>query len=1356
MLPLFKKKHIHSRQIEKLLKTGYIEDYPEDANKRNALRQAALLYRLVDGEMFRYGTNREYEKYGLRLVVHDDQPEKKAEVIGKCHIDPQGGHYGMNNTIKYVAETYYWQGISAHVKMYCKQCEQCKMRSKFDAEQWLTLERNNIDKKKVKGMIVSEAQQELKSLGRVKKPTPPETFFIVNAERQVNYDKDQEDVSVMIDSNNIEYVVETLGQSDGLDLEEVCHVLNVPDIVPIPERFRSREIEEFLKSGAYPDDFTPNMKCGLRGPASQYKLIDDELYHEGNKVGTKGLRLVVHDDMPALKVKVMVECHIDEDGSHHGLNRTLNKIGEKYHWTGMSLDVRKFMLYCRICSQHRGRKVLQDSKVYEEEAQKVKERHMKKMSESEEGMAVSYSTAETVDQNGQVIQLIGSYEDITEITLPMVGQETVTTEGGGSSVKIMQQTGKPGEYKFVTTSSGSGPTYVIKEVSDAMAKIEAAEAAMELDGQVVTMETAPAENTETVTQVADEGLTNVKVETSEIITENSGTSEVNEDDPVIENDGSERLTNPQSVDPSDVVKVVIFNPQEKTSKSSTTQTIYHTLKTGEHSTKSLDNSTVDHAPRIQSAETYHEDIVYVPKIKKTRIIEEYLKTGTMSEGYFSRSTLKELSENFEMIDGVLYRRASRYKGRQIVVHDDNPELKYKIIENHHIKKNGAHCSELVTNQNVSFRFYWEQLKWDVHRWYLSCKLCVTDGVERKSQKKILNIDEQMQLMAEKRRNKYFTLKSRDPKIRKRRPMNSLDVKVVSEDMNLNNKSLTDIQEQLMNYSTNQEQKSGQLIEIIQNGNKKVDGAKIKAIVIRSADGDSEPVEIRIPENNEEEIYTEMERIDEELQELLIYATLDQEQLIKNMYAEKDWKYEVESLTPAEAESQTSETADLYMITLKVTKQQEEAIKELFEQIGYQTEVEQEVESQDNEDNTRDMIQVEEVITSLSRDNVVVEVGASDNIGNVKPEVNQEPDSDVQDTRQSRTPLKGTESKKRPLEDTDIPSTPTTETRRPRREIKRPRRFSPDNDVSKNTTINSSKKSTIKSEETISVEQSSSDMDGNTKTRNVSTVSTQGVKRINTNVHGESSPISTMVTKKDASTKPLMSSQKEIKNTLINQEKVSVMSKARITVKKVDQSKNDSDDDHDDDDDDMYDDDDDDGDSDDDFNPEMEELRSGGKESMEAIKIGDSYKCSLCDVKFLNEKACLEHGAHNNCYDSCSLCGKVYKKKDIESYMKHVNKHEKDDKLACNKCDKVFFDSDQLKIHERQHENALIGHCEICKTGFHTWFQFASHKVIKHGGCNLYTCDICNAKFVNISFMKSEVLFDGKLSYFKCVMCNGQS
>lgn len=62
------------------------------------------------------------------------------------------------------------------------------------------------------------------------------------------------------------------------------------------------------------------------------------------------------------------------------------------------------------------------------------------------------------------------------------------------------------------------------------------------------------------------------------------------------------------------------------------------------------------------------------------MIENFLKLGAAAEG-FSHAKLIELSENFEVVDDILYRRPSRYKGRQVVIHDDMPEVSISTLEN---------------------------------------------------------------------------------------------------------------------------------------------------------------------------------------------------------------------------------------------------------------------------------------------------------------------------------------------------------------------------------------------------------------------------------------------------------------------------------------------------------------------------------------------------------------------------------------------------------------------------------------------------------------------------------------------------
>jgi hypothetical protein len=72
---------------------------------------------------------------------------------------------------------------------------------------------------------------------------------------------------------------------------------------------------------------------------------------------------------------------------------------------------------------------------------------------------------------------------------------------------------------------------------------------------------------------------------------------------------------------------------------------------------------------------------------------------------------------------------------------------------------------VITLQNVSFKYFWEEMKWDIHRWYPTCKTCVNeDGIERRSNKKILSVEEQKMLLEQKRRENRMSstsiLKSR--------------------------------------------------------------------------------------------------------------------------------------------------------------------------------------------------------------------------------------------------------------------------------------------------------------------------------------------------------------------------------------------------------------------------------------------------------------------------------------------------------------------------------------------------------------------------------------------------------------------
>lgn len=59
------------------------------------------------------------------------------------------------------------------------------------------------------------------------------------------------------------------------------------------------------------------------------------------------------------------------------------------------------------------------------------------------------------------------------------------------------------------------------------------------------------------------------------------------------------------------------------------------------------------------------------------------------------------------------------------------QLKLKLIERYHNKPNGAHCSSKVTATRLGYDYYWDELRWDVHRFYSKCPACVVGGIDVK-------------------------------------------------------------------------------------------------------------------------------------------------------------------------------------------------------------------------------------------------------------------------------------------------------------------------------------------------------------------------------------------------------------------------------------------------------------------------------------------------------------------------------------------------------------------------------------------------------------------------------------------------
>ena len=167
---------------------------------------------------------------------------------------------------------------------------------------------------------------------------------------------------------------------------------------------------------------------------------------------------------------------------------------------------------------------------------------------------------------------------------------------------------------------------------------------------------------------------------------------------------------------------------------------------------------------------------------------------------------------------------------------------------------------------------------------------------------------------------------------------------------------------------------------------------------------------------------------------------------------------------------------------------------------------------------------------------------------------------------------------------------------------------------------------------------------------------------------------------------------------------------------------------------------------------LDVLLHSGLPELEVVKSDDGFSCSVCESNFRTVKQCEQHVTKKQCFEPCGKCGKMFKKSDTDDFNNHMSSHEAGEEFACDSCKKVFYEKASLDIHTLSHCDEKNVKCSDCNEKFHTSFQQAAHLLQTHNKSLAFTCDVCKAKFVNISFMKAQLLFDGEMSYFKCVMC----
>ena len=107
------------------LETGELPEDPQSARK---IALGSPRFTLSDGLL--YLVDHQSRK-GLRLVV---PMTLREELLGAYHDDVLAGHLGFLRTWSKLRTLYYWDGMFADVKLYCKRCESCAMRKSPQAK----------------------------------------------------------------------------------------------------------------------------------------------------------------------------------------------------------------------------------------------------------------------------------------------------------------------------------------------------------------------------------------------------------------------------------------------------------------------------------------------------------------------------------------------------------------------------------------------------------------------------------------------------------------------------------------------------------------------------------------------------------------------------------------------------------------------------------------------------------------------------------------------------------------------------------------------------------------------------------------------------------------------------------------------------------------------------------------------------------------------------------------------------------------------------------------------------------------------------------------------------------------------
>ncbi|KYB24698.1 hypothetical protein TcasGA2_TC031841 [Tribolium castaneum] len=137
-------------------------------------------------------------------------------------------------------------------------------------------------------------------------------------------------------------------EADEVDCEEIPTYLVEPDELR-QLQLEDDELKELIT--AVENDNDTNIPIGTRRRAKNFSLIDGVLYKKNTReVGRDHLLAIPN----SLIGEILYNHHSDPLSGHLGTTKTLEKIRERYFWTGQQKDVEKFVRGCPDCQSRKG------------------------------------------------------------------------------------------------------------------------------------------------------------------------------------------------------------------------------------------------------------------------------------------------------------------------------------------------------------------------------------------------------------------------------------------------------------------------------------------------------------------------------------------------------------------------------------------------------------------------------------------------------------------------------------------------------------------------------------------------------------------------------------------------------------------------------------------------------------------------------------------------------------------------------------------------------------------------------------------------------------------------------------------